>query len=692
MTEEATQLTATQPTPGIQLMPGINVVLEDLKKPDPKIKLEAINRLKQDLFTSDQKGVFTMVLKGLVILVIHDTDRDLSQKALDTSLELVNDAWKSSEPDQDIQKKVILEQVVKVLKESEDIHNQIVAIGWIEEKIADIIQVSTKDLKTYRIIADALSTKKMEANGRLEAIKKEEPSAGYLQELAGWEDVLDRTAHTLIRLWEAAFDGLYDGLTSTIKDAGKNENERTSAIRLLADRNMMGSREALRFLVDQWVRWIEAEKEPRLVEFAAEEIRYNAFAVLPLIEKFGFDAQNHPDQDGADHPTSSALRHEDPQNSLRSDRRIAKQLADMSDKTFIDDVDPRRALEYKYILIELKKHAVPVMLRRLQDDLVDVDESIENEIRKHIVRMLAYTGGREAVDTLAGQLVAKEKTRKARQELLDEYYLEPSLSRSKEAAGILNDAVSSSKRTLRILQFLNIFVFLVGLIILTMGLYVSMNSKTDANRVVGVLASLGGFTGMIALLIRDPLDRIQNAMADLVHVETAFTGFIWELNLNGTFIQSAYVKNGKLKDEEIAETAQRIENAMEVSMRQVSLHTEQPEPHVVTRLTSLEPAAGPFPTSLIVHGQYLQGDSRQKLERAGIVAIDHQPIPVKILDWQDHQVKLDLLNLPVAASAAVGSNGDQPQPGRAVKKDTLFISLFVDGMETNALPYHLLET
>ena len=86
MTEEATQLTATQPTPGIQLMPGINVVLEDLKKPDPKIKLEAINRLKQDLFTSDQKGVFTMVLKGLVILVIHDTDRDLSQKALDTSL------------------------------------------------------------------------------------------------------------------------------------------------------------------------------------------------------------------------------------------------------------------------------------------------------------------------------------------------------------------------------------------------------------------------------------------------------------------------------------------------------------------------------------------------------------------------------------------------------------------------------
>ena len=688
MTDEATQLPAAQQTH------GINEALDDLKKPDPKIKLEAINRLQQDLLTSDQKGVFTSVLKGLVILVIHDADKTLSQKAWETSLDLVNKAWKPSEPDQDIlQKKVILEQVVKVLNESEDLHNQIVAIGWIEDKIPDIIQISAKDLKTYRIIADALSTKKVEASGRLEAIKKEEPSAGYLQELAGWEDVLDRAAHTLIRLWEAAFENLYNGLTSTINDAGRNENERTGAIRLLADRNMMGSREALRFLVGQWVKWIETEKEPRLVEFAAEEIRYNSFAVLPLIENFGLEAQKNQDQNGANHHTSQASRHEAQQNSLRSDRRIAKQLADMSDKTFIDDVDQKKAQEYKYILEELKKFAVPVMLRRLQDEQKDIDEVIENEIRKHIVRMLAYTGGREAVDRLAGQLVVKEKMRKARQELLDEYYLEPSLSRSKEAAGILNDAVSSSKRTLRILQFLNIAVFLVGLTILTLGLYVSMNSQTNANRVVGVLASLGGFMGMIALLIRDPLDRIQNAMANLVHVETAFTSFIWELNLNGTFIQSVYVKNGKLKDEEIAETAQRIENAMEVSMRQVSVHTEQAKPHVVTRITVLEPAAGPFPTSLTVHGQYLQGDSRQKLERAGIVAIDHQPIPVKILDWQEHQAKFELLHSPDAIPpASGGSNGGQAQPGIAVKKDTVLISLFVDGMETNSLPYHLLET
>jgi hypothetical protein len=183
---------------------------------------------------------------------------------------------------------------------------------------------------------------------------------------------------------------------------------------------------------------------------------------------------------------------------------------------------------------------------------------------------------------------------------------------------------------------------------------------------------------MLTRLIRDPLDRIQNAMANLVHVETAFTSFIWELNLNGTYIQSVYVKNGKLKDDEIAETGQRIENAMETTMRQVSIHTEAGEPRLVTRLNRLDPVATSFPGTITLYGQNLLGDSAQKAERGGIVAFNHVPFPVKIHSWREGSVRIEL------------PEGGQ-RNGIDLGNGKIMVSLFVDGMETNALPLHVLK-
>ena len=668
---------------------------------------------------TDQTAIpltFASELKELVIAVIHEPDMDHAQQAWETLRVLIDRNWMSAGTEEaQFQDRLILDQVVKVINKAKMVNIQTSAISWIDDKLSDIIKISSaegaKDTKAYRLVADALDAEKLRASEQLEVIKKrDEPSTGYQQELAGWEDILDQVTNTQTRLWELASERLFQEQKALIEDE-KDEDKRTVAIRMLATRNLMGSREALRVLVEQWVEWIKKGDKQRLVEIAAEAMRYNAYAVLPLIEHFGSDGysvlddhhnhnagsqrtknqdlpsgseDNHADNAVPQATEHKSTQHQDLHNRLKVDRHIARQLADMSDTMYIDEADLGKAREYKYIKIELRKHAVPVMLRRLQDEKTGQHEEIENEIRQQIVRLLTYTGGREAVDTLASQLVAKEKMRKARQELLDEYYLKPALSRSEDAAGILNDTVASSKRTLRILQVMNIAVFLVGLTILTLGLFVSMNGKSDANRVIGALASLGGFVGMIALLIRDPLDRIQNAMADLVHVETAFTSFIWQLNLNGTFIQSLYVKNGKLEDEEIAGTAQRIEKAMQNSMRQVSVFTEQAAPRVAMRITAVKPAAGPFPAALTVRGQSLQGDSRQKMELSGIVAIDHQPAPVKIVSWEDHQVKFELPESLPAASAATAGNGD--------KKEVILISLFVDGMETNALPYHLMDS
>lgn len=462
----------------------------------------------------------------------------------------------------------------------------------------------------------------------------------------------------------------------------------------MADRGTLGSRESLRFLVGEWVSWISQEIEPRLVALTADAIRYNHFAVLALIEHFGaatpsnsYRARDNVAKDITDddeHPENSPA--DKRAQRLVVDLRIARQLADMSDPTFFEDdeirVDRRRRKEeYKLILQELRKHAVPVVLRRLSagdENKSDPQEirDVEDNIREHLVRMLGYTGGREAVDALARQVVGKERQRKERQDLLDEYYLRPSLKRGEEAAEILSDTIKESKGTLLILQSLNTLVFLVGLALLAISLSVSIRSQDDASRIIGVLSAMGGFTGMIALLVSAPLERIQNAMARLVHVETAFTGFIWELNLAGTFIQSRYVKNGILAQHEIEFTVKRIEDAMELSMRQVSLHTEEDEPRLVTRINRLEPVGGEArgDTAITVHGQNLFGDGKHKVDREGMVAINHVPVPNHGTKWTERQVTFRL-------PERIAPDGE----------GTAWISLFVDGMETNALPFRLVK-
>ena len=198
----------------------------------------------------------------------------------------------------------------------------------------------------------------------------------------------------------------------------------------------------------------------------------------------------------------------------------------MSDSRFFDTDE-----QHEEIKNELSKHAVPVMAARLPKE-ADVN------IRENSARLLGNVSGREAMDALVLAVVGDERTRAARQELLAKYYLDPSKQRSEEAAQILAHAVADARQTLRILRWLNITVFVVGILLLLTGTITALISQELATRVIGGLAGLGGLAGILVEMIKSPLDRIQNAMANLVQIETAFTSFIWELNLNGTFIQS----------------------------------------------------------------------------------------------------------------------------------------------------------
>jgi hypothetical protein len=526
----------------------------------------------------------------------------------------------------------------------------------------------------------------------------------------------------LIQLRQQERDVKTTPFINVIRKVSENEDEKVEAIAVLV---AMGTRDALRALINEWVQWI-ARGEKALVEVTADLMRSQPIAVQPLVEQLLHEWQ--PDAKFCEQvrhelPTIEfrevlrnvydGCRIDDAQKVLLNDwlltvgaasekiidlkkaatvnkwtaeklakeildilvademslrarkvqLRVAKQLAEMSDPKYFEEEASQE--NYKKIRTELKRHAVPVLGRQLPKE-----ENVE--IRENMAQTLGYIGGRESIDALSRAVAGEERIRSARQELLAKYYLEPSKARSEEAANILKEAASEAKRTLRLQHRLNVATYIVGLVLLTTGILTSIFVANTGTRVVAALAGIGGLAGLIAQLITAPIDRIQHAMANLVQVETAFTSFIWELNLNGTYIQSQYVAQGVLSDSEIAQTVGRIEEAMNLAMNLVAVYTQDRGQRIVTRIHNLLPAAGPPGSVITIAGQHLNGDSGGKKDQGGIIAVDHKPINSDGGSWGHREVKFKL-----------------PDSRMPSGDTTIWISLFVDGIETNALPFHL---
>jgi hypothetical protein len=509
--------------------------------------------------------------------------------------------------------------------------------------------------------------------------------------------------------------GIQSGELLKILETGASGAQLEAIERLLE----LKTPDASRALVREWARWI-ALSDHVLVEFAAEKLRRSPAAVLPLVDQLDTGLELYealerqlrervvpreywsavsPALDGRDLGSADAasaaewletLGVEPPTGGLPSGRsraltkqiqdatrrlvaaafaerqaivaqRLARQLADMSDERFFDSAEELDANR-----VELRKHAVLTLGRRLANE----EDTL---VREHIARTLGNIGSREAVDILARAIVGEERTRERRQKLLADYYLEPSKQRSDEASKILHGAVHQAKRTLQLIQALNVLFFLVGLGILGFGVWIALTADDTTARLAGGGASLGGFITLAVQIVREPLVRIQNAVNRLVQVETAFASFIWELNLNGTYIQSQYVHEGILTDDEIAATVDRIEGAMQLAMDLVTRYADEEHAPAGSRISRLVPAAGPPGTVVSVYGTGLKPVRPRRARRPSFVAVDHAPVSVDGASWSESLVRFALP--PVAQSAFDGGG--------------VWISLVVDGEETNALPFRL---
>ncbi len=361
----------------------------------------------------------------------------------------------------------------------------------------------------------------------------------------------------------------------------------------------------------------------------------------------------------ADSILSQLQKDELEERDIAVQKWITEILSEMSDDWYFED--NREA--YEEIKKQLERLAIEPLSKRLP-----LEENVD--IRENLVKILGNIGGRVAVDALVRTVTGEERERDARQELLSEYYLKPSKARSEEASILLNEAVDNAKKTMRLLQSLNTATFAIGVILILGGVSISIISDELGGRVTGALTGLGGLAAIITQFLKDPLERIQRAMADLVQVQTAFTSFVWELNLNSTYIQSQYVSEGKLTDFDLRQTIGRISQAMERTMHLIQVYADgdvtQKERRLMYSLVS-EDGDG-FIVTVFGTGIIKNETDKENME----LAVNHTPVEAEL------QICTELY-----ATFHVGGDVLAPAPGQK----RIWLSLLVNGEETNSLPH-----
>ena len=445
--------------------------------------------------------------------------------------------------------------------------------------------------------------------------------------------------------------------------------------------------EALSVLTNQWAKWIAIDFRPTLQESAAREIAKTKRLWIPLVDKLvnGLDFKDD-DLDVKDQITYNvAYEAGEPRKILDSAWHSEQPLDELYAKykkeldPILENAELKLRIRTSQLLVEMsrdwKDNSNPNTLSEINEygvyAITPLARLLENEgdlkLRENLAQVLANIGTPEAIESIVNAVSGETR----RHNTLDKYYLEPSRERSRELEVILNSFINEAKKTLTIAQRMNLILFILGILVLAAGLLGGIFVENLGIRLASVTAAIGGVAGVIVYLVKEPLKNIQNALSDMTQTEAAFTGFIRELDLNDTYIQSQYLSRGVLSEHDIEETFQRIEQARSSTMEIIETYLDDTS---ICNIESISPTTGKVGDEITIIGRFIHLGFFGKSKKIKIT-VNHNPISAEISSADNSKI---VFKLPHNLGGIKGSTN-------------IWIGVIIDGLETNNLNYYLIE-
>lgn len=269
----------------------------------------------------------------------------------------------------------------------------------------------------------------------------------------------------------------------------------------------------------------------------------------------------HPDREIAMAATDTLL-------GLIPAERAARELAHLSIHAARDEQELTRAAD---ALRFLNAKDTIQYLRSIQDDPAHGQRA---------QYLLERIGGREAVEALMSRRMQTMRQTEQRVRLFEE------------------EGVTLFKRTLRqatlgftLTLIMSVLFFGVGMLLLLGGAYMALWGGQPIDRWFGAAGGLAGLTTLATAFFREPTQRINEAVKNLVQTEVVFLGYIRQVNqIMATFEQLYVDTRAGFTLEQLQQILQYTERAMTRTVRR--LHETEPPPRV---LPSPAPAPVPAP-------------------------------------------------------------------------------------------------
>jgi HEAT repeat protein len=210
-------------------------------------------------------------------------------------------------------------------------------------------------------------------------------------------------------------------------------------------------------------------------------------------------------------------------------------------------------------------HLYADALRFLTDDKPAVNKlesamvSGPIETREYARRLLSEMGGSYAVDKLTAQAQGAER------------YLDVLNDSDKKLREMFEGTIEDGRRGFRIVTFMDVTLFLAGLIMLGLAIGVAVAGK----EVTAVLTASGGILSVLyGRFFAKPREQIEASVTHLAALKAIFLGYLRQLHQ----IDQTYAR--RMLDEEAPDAAEAkaftelVENAMDGALMQLGTHKE----------------------------------------------------------------------------------------------------------------------